>query len=139
MVPGLDKLKKDYAEIDTDEKKNTNGPIGPIITTNPDDIDVSYLNYPSNERGKRIDVSPPTYNEKLCKIARRNIIIALQNLKSHEDIASYLKDTLRYDPMVKNIDVSYETFPPDTSDVRASVSIEFVDNTNICYDLSFYN
>ena len=24
MVPGLDKLKKDYAEIDTDKKKNTN-------------------------------------------------------------------------------------------------------------------
>lgn len=138
MVPGLDKLKKDYAEID--KKKNTNMPINPVIITNPDDINTSYLNYPSNERGKRSDTFPfshaHTYNEKLCKISRRNIITTLQNFKTREDVVSYLQDTLRYNPIVKNIDVSYETFPPDTSDVRASVSIEFVDNTNICCDLS---
>lgn len=136
MVPGLDKLKKDYAEIDTN--KNTNIPINPVIITNPDDIDASYLNYPSKERGKRIDISPPTYNEKLCKIARRNIITALQNLKIREDVALYLNDTLKYNPMVKDINVSYDTFPPDTSKVRVSVSIALVDNTNICCDLSLY-
>lgn len=136
MVPGLDKLKKDYAEIDTN--KNTNIPINPVIITNPDDIDASYLNYPSKERRKRIDISPPTYNEKLCKIARRNIITALQNLKIREDVALYLNDTLKYNPMVKDINVSYDTFPPDTSKVRVSVSIALVDNTNICCDLSLY-
>lgn len=118
--------------------KNTNIPINPVIITNPDDIDASYLNYPSKERGKRIDISPPTYNEKLCKIARRNIITALQNLKIREDVALYLNDTLKYNPMVKDINVSYDTFPPDTSKVRVSVSIALVDNTNICCDLSLY-
>ena len=173
MVPGLDKLKKDYAEIDTDKKKNTNMPINPVIitnpddinvsylnqykrekrtdpfpltynerfskiTTNPDDINVSYLNYPSNERGKREDTSPLTYKERLCKIVRRNIITALQNLKTREDVELYFETTLRYNPMVKNIDVSYEALPP--SDTRGiSVSIELVDNTNIRCDLSYYD
>ena len=41
MVPGLDELKKDYAEINTN--KNTNMPINPVIITNPDDINVSYI------------------------------------------------------------------------------------------------
>ena len=136
MVPGLDKLEKDYAEIDTN--KNTNMPINPVIITNPDDIDASYLNYPSKERGKRADTSPLTYNEKLCKISRRNIITTLQNFKTREDVALYLNDTLKYNPMVKDINVSYDTFPPDTSKVRVSVSIALVDNTNICCDLSLY-
>lgn len=137
MVPGLDKLEKDYAEIDTN--KNTNMPINPVIITNPDDIDASYLNYPSKERGKRADVSPPTYNEKLCKIARRNIIAALQNLETCEEVASYLEVALKYNPIVKNIDVSYETFPLDTSDVRVPVVITLADNTNICCNLSLYD
>lgn len=177
MVPGLDKLKKDYAEIDINE--NTNTPINPviitnpddinvsyinqykrekrtdpfpltyderfskitskdIITTNPDDIDASYLNYPSKERGKRADTSPLTYKERLCKIVHKNIITILQNLKTREDVALYLNDTLKYNPMVKDINVSYDTFPPDTSKVRVSVSIALVDNTNICCDLSLY-
>ena len=75
MVPGLDKLEKDYAEIDTN--KNTNMPINPVIITNPDDIDASYLNYPSKERGKRADTSPLTYKERLCKIVHKNIITIL--------------------------------------------------------------
>ena len=132
MVPGLDKLEKDYAEIDTDEEKNAN------ISINPNDINVSYLNYPSNERGKRTDISPPTYNEKLCKIVYRNIITTLQNLKTREDLVSYLED-IQYNPIVKNIDTMYhETFPIGTSEVRVSVSITLVDNTNICYHLSLY-
>lgn len=138
MVPGLDKLEKDYAEIDTDKKKNTNTPINPVIITNPDDINASYLNYPSNERGKREDTSPLTYKERLCKIIRRNIITALQNLKTREDVALYFETTLRYNPIVKNVDVSYEALPP--SDTRGiSVSIELIDNTNIRCDLSYYD
>lgn len=138
MVPGLDKLEKDYAEIDTDKKKNTNIPINPVIITNPADINVSYIN--SYKREKRTDPFPLTYDERFSKITSKgDIINTLQNLKSHEDIASYLNDTLRYDPMVKDINVSYDTFPTDTSEVRASVSIELVDNTNICCNLSFYN
>lgn len=136
MVPGLDKLEKDYAEIDTN--KNTNIPINPVIITNPDDINVSYLNYPSKERGKREDTSPLTYKGQLCKVVRRDIITALQNLKTREDVVLYFETTLRYSPMVKNIDVSYEALP--LSDKRGiSVSIELVDNTNICCDLSFYD
>ena len=62
----------------------------------------------------------------------------MQNLKTREDVASYLNSTLKYNPMVKNIDVSYEALPP--SDMRGiSVSIELVDNTNIRCDLSYYD
>ena len=137
MVPGLDKLEKDYAEIDTDKKKNTNIPINPVIITNPADINVSYIN--SYKREKRTDPFPLTYDERFSKITSKgDIINTLQNLKSHEDIASYLNGTLRYDPMVKEINVSYDTFPTDTSEVRASVSIALIDNTNIYCDLSLY-
>lgn len=136
MVPGLDKLEKDYAEIDTNKKKNTNIPINPVIITNPDDIGVSYIN--SYKREKPTETSSLTYNEKLCKIVRKNIITALQNLKTREDVVLYFETTLRYNPMVKNIDMSYGALPP--SDTRGiSVSIELIDNTNICCDLSFYN
>ena len=114
MVPGLDKLKKDY-----------------------DDIGVSYIN--SYKREKPTDTSLLTYNEGLSKITSKDDIInTLQNLKTREDVASYLNSTLKYNPMVKNIDVSYEALPP--SDMRGiSVSIELVDNTNIRCDLSFYD
>lgn len=135
MVPGLDKLKKDYAEIDIN--KNTNTPINPVIITNPDDINVSYIN--QYKREKRTDPFPLTYDERFSKITSKDDIInTLQNLKTHEDVASYLNDTLKYNPMVKNIDVSYEALP--LSDMRGiSVSIELVDNTNIRCDLSYYD
>lgn len=114
MVPGLDKLKKDY-----------------------DDISVSYIN--SYKREKPTDTSLLTYNERLSKITSKDDIInTLQNLKTREDVALYLNDTLKYNPMVKDINVSYDTFPPGTSKVRVSVSITLVDNTNICCDLSLY-
>lgn len=134
MVPGLDKLEKDYAEIDTN--KNTNMPINPVIITNPDDINVSYIN--QYKREKRTDPFPLTYDERFSKITSKDIITILQNLKTREDVALYLNDTLKYNPMVKDINVSYDTFPPDTSKVRVSVSIALVDNTNICCDLSLY-
>lgn len=135
MVPGLDKLKKDYAEIDTN--KNTNTSINPVIITNPDDINVSYIN--QYKREKRTDPFPLTYDERFSKITSKDDIInTLQNLKTHEDVASYLNDTLKYNPMVKNIDVSYEALP--LSDMRGIyVSIELVDNTNIRCDLSYYD
>lgn len=87
MVPGLDKLEKDYAEIDTN--KNTNMPINPVIITNPDDINVSYIN--QYKREKRTDPFPLTYDERFSKITSKDIITILQNLKTREDVALYLE------------------------------------------------
>lgn len=105
--------------------------------TNPDDIEPSYLNYPSKERGRRNPMFSSAYDENTLPMVKEKILENLGSLiKTHKDMISYLEE-LKYNPMIQNIDIISESVSSSKRAVR--VSIKFIDNTEIDYNLLLWD
>ena len=102
-----------------------------------DDIEPSYLNYPSNKRGYRNPMFSSAYDENTLPMVKEKILENLDSLiKTHKDMISYLEE-LKYNPMIQNIDIISESVSLSKRAVR--VSIKFIDNTEIDYNLLLWD